>query len=253
MTDELKESGLESTENKAEPKPDFSKDAAKTSPESLQEIANALIEKLSPQVIEIAKKAAQSEKDVGIASAKRDASKALEATDSMRGVVEKFQAYVTAYGSEERAYAELERDARMDKLESSGSGPDSVGAEAKSWEIEQKEILDSVGLKIDDQRVLDLAASKKWGEGKEGEQAYLKALKASTFVWFRGGATKPEPDASTTTNTLGSQSSSTGDFPAETGEQLGERMITLMANRTANQPEILKIEAELKRRDTLKT
>ena len=247
MSDEVKDPGKLSTEPPVIPKPEFSKEEPKDSPDNLDSVANALIAKLTPEVIKIAKQASQSEKDQGIASAKRDASKALEGVASMRGVVEKFQSYVTAYGSEERAYAEMERDARMDKLESSSSGTStvSVGAGAKSWEIEQKEILDSVGIGISDQRVLDLAASKKW----ESEADYLTALKAQTFTWFQGEASKPDPSAATTASTVDSTPSGKGEFPSETSDQLGDRMVGLLANRTANLPEIMKIDAELKRRD----
>lgn len=247
MSDETKEIGTTSTETPAQPKPEFSSEETPSSPGNLDEIANALIEKLSPQVIEIARKASQSGKDSGIAKAQKNANKALEGVESMRGVVEKFQAYVATYGSEERAYVEMERDARLSKLESSNSGQEPVGAGSKSWEIEQKEILESVGLSLSDQRVLDLARSKKWSNERE----YLDALKANTFDWFQGEANKPEPSAGTTGTTVNGTTGSQGDFPDLSSEQLGDRMVSLMAERTKNAPEIEKIEAELRRRDTI--
>lgn len=248
MSDETKEPGkLDSEGKELEPKPNFSQKDPETSPGEADKQLDALIEQLTPRLEAIVLKAAQSEKDKGIASAKKDASEALGVATAMRSTVDKFKGYVARYGSEEAAYAEMERDARIEEALGGKSTQDkgTVGADAKDWEVSQKEILTSVGIESSDERVREFIKSQDWSDKSPTD--YIAALRAESFKWMVSNTDKPKPDASS----IGTDVKGTTSSPNLKGETetLAAEMLSLQADYTKNETRILEIDAELKRRD----
>jgi len=249
MSDKATEAGSASLEDQGLPNPEFSQTAPVPSPGDSDAQLEALIEKLSPRLEEIVKSVAQSDKDKGIASAKRDASSALEGIESMRATVSAFKKYVERFGSEDAALQEMDRDNKINKILSGEitQDPVSVGADTRPWGVRQKEILESAGVEPTDRRAVELAQSKKWADPEE----YLDALKRATFDWSLSDVTKPKPSSSTVAQVIPSVIAAEGDYKGFSKDALGDRVMLLMKDYTKNADEIKSINKELARRDNI--
>ena len=245
MSDNATETGKLAPETEATPKPEFSQDPTASSPGQSDEQLDALIEKLSPRLEKVFTEMAQSSKDKGIASAKKDASSALAIATSQREIVETFQNYVKVYGSEAAALREMERDEKINSLGQPASiqEPVSAGPDARPWGVRQKEILESAGLELTDPRAVELAKSQKWTD----PEVYLKELATATFGWAQDIQSKPKPDASTAGNLIPG-TSSTSSFTKD-DDALGQELLDLSVDYSKNSVRIGEINAELKRRD----
>lgn len=245
MSDKSKDVVKSSSESQETPNPTISQENSQGSPGNQDDALNALIEQARPRLEELVRSIAQSDKDVGIASAKKDAKEARKEVSDMRSVVDKFKSFVEIYGSDERALAEMERDQRLIDLERSSSGQSSVGTEKKSWKARQDEILMDAKLEPNDHRAVEFAASQDW----DSYDQYLDALQVESFKWFQADAKKPQPSSSAVANTSSGVIPAVDFDEAET-EDLGAELLALSVDYTKNEKRIKQINAELRKRDT---
>lgn len=244
MSDKATETGNLTSETNETPNPSFSQDNSNSSPGDSDAQLDALIEKLSPRLEKVFEKMSQSQKDKGIASAKKDASTALEIATSQREVVERFKSYLEVYGNEAAALREMDRDDRINAL-STGTKqePVSVGSDARPWGVRQKEILESAGLQLNDQRAKDLAKSKTWANPNE----YISALEAASLGWAVEDTDKPKPNNSTVANTTPGKVPIT-TFNDVTDDAIGQEILDLSKDYSKNKTRIAELKAELESR-----
>lgn len=212
MSDKTKDV-VDASESEGMPTPEFSQPLPQDSPGADDALVNTLIERLTPAMQEIVKKAAQSEKDKGIAKASKDASDALAGVNDMRAFYDKMKAYTERYGSEDAALLEMERDAKIDQaIRSQNSGQISVGAERKPWTERQAEILKEARLEPNDARMAEwLRESGKFAN----EDAYIESLAKKAFEWSQSDAKKPVPSAGSVAQITPSVPSGDGKYTAE--------------------------------------
>jgi len=250
MSDKATERQVTSSEILETPNQESSQEKSSSSPGNSDVELDSLIEKLAshPRLVEAVTAISQSDKDKGIASAKKAASEALESTKSLRETVARLDEYINRYGDKETAIREMERD---DKIEQILSGTpatqvdrQSAGPDNRPWAVRQKEILDSVGLSLSDPRVIELAKSKNAWDHDE----WIRELAEKSFGWVQTDLTKPQPDISTVANPTRSAGTS-GSSMSGSSEELGNRMVELQKNYSKNKEEIHAIEQELIRRE----
>jgi len=227
MSDETKDVVETGSESQELPTPKISQANPQDSPGNLDEIANALMTKMEPMLMEKAQSILQSTKDKGIAEASKKASSALEATDGMREVVDKFTDYLSGLKN---------------------SPEDSVGAEDEGWAVRQNEILEIAGISPQDGRLVDMLRKETFKDHNE----YIKALEAKSFEWKVADANKPQPSSSTVAQIIPSVVALDGKFDEYTSTQLGEKLVELLKAPTDNKEQIKLLDDELKLRDAKK-
>ena len=225
MSDETKDVVEQASESEGMPTPKISQEPPQDSPGDLDALANALMEKLEPQLLEKAQSVFQSEKDKGIASASKKADSALDATESMREVVDKFTSY-------------------LESMNESSSEKTSAGTEVFDWAGEQKRILQESGIESSDRRLSDLLKEREFSSHEE----YIKVLNEEAFKWVQADAKKPQPSAATVAQTVPGVSIDVGSFGDYTSDQLGDKMVEMMKDYSKHESEIVAVEKELERR-----
>lgn len=246
MSVKATETGDPILETPGTPTPEFiSGKVADPSPGDSDAQLDALVERLMPRLEKVVTGVAQSDKDKGIASAKANASSALDIATDAKATVERFQAYVDAYGSEAAAFREMARDDKLSQIEAGKPAtqtPNSAGADERPWGVRQKEILESAGLDPKDTRAVEFAKSKKWDD----PEVYLKELSASTFAWAQD-VTTIKPDLSTGAGPVGNSPAKSTIEGSD--DELGAKIISLGRDYSKNQKQIAEITAELHRRN----
>jgi hypothetical protein len=189
----------ESPESQERPTPEFSEDKQTSPSGQADELVDAVLEKLTPEMEKIAEKQWQAGKD-------RRISQHETRLDSLEGALAEYDELRESGMSSAEAKDKMSMNRTLKSLKeeiASLKGEDrnqaSGGTDSSDWTSKEQAILDRVGMDPNSQQFTEFVRSKTW----ESPGEYLAELQNKAFEWRTSKANAPQPSAASAAQTAG--------------------------------------------------